>query len=237
MRQVKVAINGLGRIGRAFLKLAVKEPALAVLAVNDLGDPANLAYFVKYDSACGRSELKIAAGQNEWEIERQKIKFLQIREPSQLPWGELGIDVVVEATGVFETYEKARAHLAAGGGRGGGAPGVTGATVLVGLNEEALGRCQISSNASCTTNAAAPVIKILHEALGIEKALLNTVHAYTASQKLVDGPDAKDWRRGRAAAQNIIPSTTGAALSVTEALPELRGRFDEIALRVPVLAG
>ena len=245
MRQVKVAINGLGRIGRAFLKLAVKEPALAVLAVNDLGDPANLAYLLKYDSAYGRSGLKIAAGQNELEIEGQKIKFLQIREPSQLPWGELGIDVVVEATGVFETYEKARSPVGAGGRRVvvtapikvEPAPGVTGATVLVGLNEEALGRCQISSNASCTTNAAAPVIKILHEALGIEKALLNTVHAYTASQKLVDGPDAKDWRRGRAAAQNIIPSTTGAALSVTEALPELRGRFDGIALRVPVLAG
>src|SRR3989344_3545019 len=120
MRQVKVAINGLGRIGRAFLKLAVKEPALAVLAVNDLGDPANLAYLLKYDRAYGRSGLKIAAGKSEWKSKGQKINFLQTREPSQLPWGELGIDVVVEATGVFETYEKARAHLAAGERRGGG---------------------------------------------------------------------------------------------------------------------
>ena len=250
-KQVKVAINGLGRIGRAFLKLAIKEPRLKVVAVNDLGELDNLAYLLRYDSAYGPSGLRITTNRNESAnaeelvVEGQAIKFLQIKDPAQLPWGALGVEVVVESTGIFETYVKARTHLDAGAHKvvvtapvkGEAVPGVIGATVLMGINDDKLGTCQISSNASCTTNSASPVIQIMLEAVGIEKAILNTVHGYTATQKLVDAPDAKDWRRGRAAAHNIVPSTTGAAISVTEAIPALKNLFDGIALRVPVLTG
>lgn len=245
MKKIKIAINGLGRIGRAFLKLAVQHPELEVVAVNDLGEINNFAYLLKYDSAYGRSGLTVTASDNQLVINQQNVKFFSEKDPSKLPWGQLGIDVVVESTGVFETYEKAKLHLDAGARKvvisapvkGTPVPGITGAMVLMGINDDLLERCQITSNASCTTNAAAPVIKVLHDALGIEKAILNTVHAYTASQKLVDGPDAKDYRRGRAAAHNIIPSTTGAAVSVTEVIPELKGKFDGISLRVPVITG
>ena len=244
-KQVKVAINGLGRIGRAFLKLAIKEPAIELVAVNDLGELANLAYLLKYDSAYGPSNLDIKVDEGELIIAGKAIKFFQEKEPAKLPWGNLGVQVVVESTGAFETYAKARAHLDAGAHRvvvtapvkGEPVPGVVGGTVLMGINEAELGRCQITSNASCTSNAASPVIQIMMETVGIEKAVLNTIHGYTATQKLVDAPDAKDYRRGRAAAHNIIPSTTGAAISVTEAILALKNLFDGIALRVPVLTG
>lgn len=245
MKKVKVAINGLGRIGRAFLKLAVAHPELELVAVNDLGEINNFAYLLRYDSAYGRSGLRITTNENELVVNDQKIKFFSEKDPTKLPWAELGIDVVVESTGVFETYEKAKFHLDAGARKvvvsapikGTPTPGVSGAMVLMGINDDLLERCQITSNASCTTNAAAPVIKVLHDALGIEKAILNTVHAYTATQKLVDAPDTKDYRRGRAGAQNIIPSTTGAAVSVTEIITDLKGKFDGISLRVPVVTG
>lgn len=251
MRKIKVAINGLGRIGRAFLKVAATHPELEVVAVNDLGDINNFAYLLRYDSAYGRSGLRITTNKTndtngqELIINDRAIKFFGEKDPAQLPWGELGVEVVVESTGVFETYEKAKAHLDAGARKvvvsapikGEPTPGITGATILMGINPELIEKCQITSNASCTTNAAGPVIKVLHDALGIEKAILNTVHAYTATQKLVDSPDKKDFRRGRAAAQNIIPSTTGAAVSVTEVVPELKGKFDGISLRVPVVTG
>ncbi|MCC6290870.1 type I glyceraldehyde-3-phosphate dehydrogenase [Candidatus Nomurabacteria bacterium] len=246
MARVRVAINGLGRIGRAFLKLAIKHPELEIVAVNDLGDVDNLAYLLKYDSAYGHSGLEIKVEDGVLVINGQSIKFLQEKEPVNLPWGDLGVKVVVEATGFFETYAKAKGHLEAGAGRvvvtapikGEPVPGVVGATVLMGINEEALATCQISSNASCTTNSASPVIQIMQESVGVEKAVLNTVHAYTATQSIVDSPDKKgDYRRGRAAAANIIPSTTGAAIAVTEAIPSLKDLFDGIALRVPVLTG
>ncbi len=246
MKKIKVAINGLGRIGRAFLKLAIKEEAIQIVAINDLGDLSNLAYLLKYDSAYGRSGLPLAiSSENELTVAGQTIKFYQIKDPATLPWGELGIDVVVESTGVFERYDKAKGHIEAGARKvvvtapvkGDPVPGIAGGTALMGINEADLEHYQISSNASCTTNAVGPVIQILHSAIGVEKALLNTVHAYTASQQLVDSPDAKDYRRGRAAAQNIIPSTTGAAISVTEVITDLKDKFDGIALRVPVVTG
>lgn len=245
MKPIRVAINGLGRIGRAFLKLAQARPELEIVAVNDLGDPANLAYLLRYDSAYGRSNLDIKIESGALVIGGRRVAFFQEPDPLKLPWAELAVGVVVEATGFFTTYEKARAHLTAGARKvvvsapikGEPTPGVVGATVLMGVNEEKLAVCQISSNASCTTNSVSPIIQIMLDSVGVEKAVLNTVHAYTASQRLVDSPDLKDYRRGRAGAMNIVPSTTGAASAVTKAIPTLTGRFDGIALRVPVLVG
>jgi glyceraldehyde 3-phosphate dehydrogenase len=244
-QKIKVGINGLGRIGRAFLKIAIKRPEIQIVAANDLGDLKNLAYLLKYDSAYGPSGLNIEVKEGALVVEGQEIKIVQEKEPAKLPWGALGVDVVVESTGLFETYEKAKGHIDAGARKvvisapvkGEPVPGIVGGTVLMGINDHELEHCQISSNASCTTNASSPVIQILHETIGIEKAMLSTVHAYTATQRLVDSPDAKDYRRGRAAAHNIIPSTTGAAISVTEVITDLKDKFDGIALRVPVITG
>lgn len=245
MSEPRVAINGLGRIGRAFLKLALKEGGVSVVAVNDLGDINNLAYLLKYDTAYGKSDLDISVSGNNLMVNGKEIRFLSEKDANKLPWRDLNIDVVMESTGVYESYEKSKVHIDAGAKRvvisapvKDEAPeGISGATVLMGINDEKLASCQISSNASCTTNAASPLIQILHEKIGIKKALLSTTHGYTATQKLVDSPDAKDWRRGRAGAQNIVPSTTGAAIAVTKAVPDLDGKFDGIALRVPVITG
>ncbi|MSU56265.1 MAG: aldehyde dehydrogenase [Candidatus Taylorbacteria bacterium] len=228
MKKIKVGINGLGRIGRAFLKAAVKHPDIEVVAVNDLGNQANMEYLLKYDSVFGRSEATLTG-----------IKYLSEKEPSNLPWAELKVDVVVESTGFFASAELSQAHIDAGAKRVViSAPIKDGTTILMGLNEEKLADAKITSNASCTTNAASPVIAILDEVVGIEKAVLNTVHAYTATQALVDGPAGKKgFREGRAAAQNIIPSSTGAAIAVTKAYPSLEGKFDGISLRVPVPCG
>ena len=176
-------------------------------------------------------------------IDEKKVKVLAKRDPALLPWKDLDVDVVVESTGLFTTYEKAKVHLDAGAkkvvisapAKGDGT--FPGETILLGVNEEKFGTCDITSNASCTTNAASPLIAILDEALGIEKAILNTVHGYTASQSIVDGPNKKDFREGRAAAQNIVPSSTGAAIAVTKAFTKLEGLFDGISMRVPVVAG
>ncbi|GMQ94891.1 MAG: type I glyceraldehyde-3-phosphate dehydrogenase [Patescibacteria group bacterium] len=249
MKKIKVAINGLGRIGRTFFKIAHPRDEVEIVAVNDLGDIENLAYLLKYDTAYGRSGLDIdvkkEAGKEYLRVDGHDILFLQQKDPSLLPWGDLDIDIVVESTGFFSEYGKAKAHLDAGAKRvvlsapvkGEPVEGIAGGTVLVGVNEEKLKGYQISSNASCTTNAAGSLIKILDETVGIEKALLNTAHGYTATQALVDSPSKRDFRRGRAAAQNIIPATTGAAIAVTKAIPELEGRFDGIALRVPLITG
>lgn len=248
MHKIKIGINGLGRIGRAFLKLAIERPEIEIVAVNDLGSPANLAYLLKYDTVYGKSDLKVDIKEDATEpallINGHKILFLSEKEPAKIPWGAHSVDVVVESTGFFESYEKARGHLDGGAKRvvitapaKGQGEGELGQTVLMGINEEKLQACQISSNASCTTNAGSPVIQILSEAIGIEKAVLNTIHAYTATQKIVDSPDAGDFRRGRAGAQNIVPSTTGAAIAVTKAITGLNGKFDGIAIRVPVPAG
>lgn len=243
MKKIRVAINGFGRIGRAFYKVAREREELEVVAVNDLGDIKNMAYLLKYDTAYGVSgfDVSVNADNSSIVVAGSELKYLSEKEPTKLPWKDLAIDVVVESTGLFTSYEKARVHIDAGAKRvvisAPAKDDLGGETVLLGINEEKLAKCDISSNASCTTNAASPVLAILHESLGIEKALLNTVHGYTASQSLVDGPNKKDWREGRAAAQNIVPSSTGAAIAVTKALPDLQGLFDGVAMRVPVVTG
>src|SRR3989344_2979250 len=250
MKKLRVAINGFGRIGRAFFRVAVLREDMEIVAVNDLGDLENLAYLVRYDTAYGRSPFAVEIQDGALVAGGKSVRFLSERDPLKLPWKELAIDVVVESTGVFTTYEKAKMHQTAGAKRvvmtapakdEPGASGVKGATVLMGVNESELVTCDITSNASCTTNAASPLVAILDSALGIERALLNTVHAYTASQALVDSPSKKahkeDWRDGRAAAQNIIPSSTGAAIAMTKAYPKLEGKFDGLSVRVPVVVG
>lgn len=241
MKTIRVAINGFGRIGRAFLRQAWDYPELEVVAVNDLGSLESLAYLLKYDTVYGKAPFPVDAAEGALIIGGKEMKVLSEKEPAKLPWKDLAIDVVIESTGFFTDYEKASAHIAAGAKRvviSAPAKGEgQGETVLMGINEEKLGTCEVTSNASCTTNAASPVIAILNEKLGIERAILSTVHGYTASQALVDGPSKKDLREGRAAAQNIVPSSTGAAIAVTKAYPELEGKFDGISLRVPVPAG
>lgn len=241
---IRVAINGFGRIGRAFARRAHGRN-IEIVAVNDLGSPENLAYLLKYDTVYGRAPFEVgsmqkAEGSRALIIDGKEVTFLSEKEPERLPWKELAIDVVVESTGFFTDYEKAQAHIKAGARRvviTAPAKGESGATVLMGVNEDKLANCSITSNASCTTNAASPIIAILDEAIGIEKAVLSTTHAYTASQSIVDGTSKKDVREGRAAAQNIVPTSTGAATAVAQAYEALAGKFDGISLRVPVAAG
>src|SRR5918995_163603 len=244
----RIAINGLGRIGRTFLKLAIEHPALDVVAANDIADPNSLVYLLKYDSVYGRYTKSVATdaedGRTWLRVGDHRLELLHERDPAARPWRALSIDIVVEATGVFETYADARTPLHAGA-----APVVLTApasdedtddarTVLMGVNPEALRMTRISSNGSCTTNSAASVVEVLRQRIGLQKAMLNTVHGYTATQTLVDSPvRGHDLRRGRAAAANIVPATTGAAIAVARAIPSLRGRFDGVALRVPVLTG
>jgi len=251
MKSTRVAINGLGRIGRAFVRLSLNR-GIEIVAVNDLGSLENLAYLLKYDTVYGRAPFEVSTENGALVIGGKEVKFLSEKEPANLPWKDLDIDVVIESTGFFTDYEKASAHIAAGAKRvvitapvkenpkseiRSPKPEILGVTVLMGLNEEKFTGCQITSNASCTTNAASPVIAILDEAIGIEKAVLSTTHAYTASQSIVDGPSKKDVREGRAASQNIVPTSTGAATAVTQAYESLAGKFDGISLRVPVVAG
>ncbi len=243
---IRVAINGFGRIGRTFFRLAYGNPAFEVVAVNDLGSLDTLAYLLEYDSVYGRSPFSVVIKDGKLLVQGKEVTFVQEREPAKLPWGAMDIDVVIESTGLFTSYEGAKLHLDAGAKRvvvsapvkgDPAALGIAGATVLMGVNEHLLDTCQISSNASCTTNATSPLIAVLKEAIGIKKAVLNTVHAYTASQSLVDAPNKKDLREGRAAALNIVPSTTGAAIATTLAHTELTGKFDGISMRVPVPVG
>jgi glyceraldehyde 3-phosphate dehydrogenase len=244
MEKIKVAINGFGRIGRAFLKIAWERPEIEIVAVNDLGSLESLAYLLRHDTVYRNWNHTVEIQGNDLVIDGKQIKFISEKDTTKLPWGDLGVDVVVESTGLFTSFDTASFHLADGAKKvvisapaKGNDGSVAGETILLGVNEEKFGATDITSNASCTTNAASPLIAILHEALGIEKAILNTVHGYTASQSLVDGPSKKDLREGRAAAQNIVPSSTGAAIAVTKAFPELEGLFDGISIRVPVPAG
>ncbi len=260
-KKVRVAINGFGRIGRAFVRQAMERDDVEIVAINDLGNIENLAYLLKYDTVYKKAkfevgvidkgiladtknpEIKVIPGK--LKIGNSEVIFLSEKNPENLPWGKLDIDVVVECTGLFVKFADAKVHAEKAGARkvvisapAKDEPTDAGqGTVLMGINDEKLKTCTITSNASCTTNAASPLISILDEALGIEKALLSTTHGYTASQALVDAPSKKDFREGRAAAQNIVPSTTGAAIAVTKAFPKLTGLFDGISLRVPVAAG
>lgn len=244
---IRVAINGAGRIGRAFLKIAHARPELEVVAINDLGDIENIAYLLTYDSVYGKTDFPISVSDDKKTIiiNGKSVAFVSQKDPKDLPWKDMNIDVVVESTGFFTTYAGAKAHLDAGAKKvvvtapmkDEPIEGIEGATVLMGVNEDKLNTCVITSNASCTTNASSPLIAILDEAVGIEKAVLNTVHGYTGTQALVDGPAKKGWREGRAAAANIVPSTTGAAIAVTKAFTQLTGLFDGLSIRVPVIAG
>ena len=229
MKKIRVAINGFGRIGRAFFKLAKENKEIEIVAVNDLGSIEVMNYLLKYDTVYGTSTHTLDG-----------VKYISEKDPTKLPWKSLDIDVVVESTGLFTATDKAQVHITAGAKK----VVITAPikddespTVLMAMNTDKLKSTGISSNASCTTNAGSPLIAILDEALGIEKALLNTVHGYTASQALVDGPSKKDMREGRAAAQNIVPSSTGAAIAVTKVMPHLSGLFDGISIRVPVPCG
>ncbi len=259
-KKIRVGINGFGRIGRAFFKLAYDRPDIEVVAVNDLGDIHNLAYLLQYDTVYKVSHFDVRPEVHASEVEGQsgeqylvtsgdsgerKVTVFQQKDPSAIPWGSLQVDVVVESTGLFVAYDKASAHLAGGAkhvvisapAKKGEDESVKGETILMAINEDKFGTCNITSNASCTTNASSPVIAILDEAIGIDKAILNTVHSYTASQSIVDSPNKKDFREGRAAAQNIVPSSTGAAIAVTKAFPKLEGLFDGVSIRVPTPAG
>lgn len=246
MNKLKVAVNGAGRIGRAFIKIAEKRDDMDVVAVNDLCDISNVAYLLKYDTVYGRSglDIKVSDDQKSFTINGREVQYLSEKDPNVLPWKDLNIDVVVESTGLFTTFEKARAHITAGAKKvvitapaKDDPTGVDEGTILMGVNCDSLNEKIISSNASCTTNAGSPLLQILNQSLGIEKAVLNTVHGYTASQGIVDGPNKKDFKEGRAAAQNIVPTTTGAAIATTKAITELAGKFDGLAIRVPVPAG
>lgn len=238
---MKITINGFGRIGRIFFRQAFGAPDIEIAAINDLGGLENIAYLLKYDSVYGRFEKDIGIKGGILTVDGQKIRFFSEKDPGQLPWKELKIDVVVESTGVFDSYEKAESHLKAGAKRAViTAPakdnGLTKtATPNVGISFLETGL--ISSNGSCTTNAATPVAAVMMKNPGVKKAILNTVHGYTATQGLVDSPVGKDFRRGRAAAANIIPSSTGAAEAAVKALPALKGKFDGVAIRVPVISG
>ena len=244
---MRVAINGFGRIGRLFFKAALDIPGIEIVALNDLGDVENLAYLLKYDTVYGRFEKDIKADlpNGKLTVAGKEINFLQIKDPTQLPWKALNIDLVVESTGLFDEYEKAKVHLVAGAKRvvitapAKDEDGEAGQTVLIGVNEDNFKIAPITSNGSCTTNSASPVIQILSENPGIIKASLSTVHAYTSTQALVDGPirGGHDFRKGRAAAMNTVPETTGAAISVARAIPELKGKFDGLSFRVPNITG
>ena len=240
----KVAINGFGRIGRLFFRAAFQDKDIEIVAVNDLGNLENLAYLLKYDTVYGRYDKEVKIEGGNLVVGGKAIKCLQEKEPAKLPWKDLNIDIAIEATGFFESYKEAKAHLQAGAKRvvitapAKDPDGTEGKTVLVGVNEGEFQSVVLTSNGSCTTNAASPVIAVLAENPGIQKAILNTAHGYTATQNLVDGPTrGSDFRRGRAAAQNIVPSTTGAAIAVARAIKELENKFDGIALRIPIVSG
>ncbi|MEM4662427.1 MAG: type I glyceraldehyde-3-phosphate dehydrogenase [Candidatus Diapherotrites archaeon] len=238
---MKVAINGFGRIGRLFLRAALKKKGIDVIAINDLAEPKVLAHLFKRDSVFGQYDGKVEAKEDSIVINGQKIKCFKEPDPEKLPWGELKIDIVLESTGVFTEKEKLEKHLKAGAKKvllsaPPKSPDVK--QIVLGVNENIYNpkTDNIISNASCTTNCLAPMVKVIHECFGIEYGLITTVHAYTADQRLVDAPH-KDLRRARAAALNIVPTTTGAAKSVGEVIPELKGRLDGVAVRVPVPDG
>ena len=243
---MKVAINGFGRIGRPSLKIMLEKPDIEVVAINDLGDINNLAYLLKYDTAYGvyNKDIKIEKLEdkdyNLLKVDDINIKVYANREPEKLPWKKLEIDVVLECTGFFKDRESAGGHLKAGAKKviiSAPTKDESIKMIVLGVDEKTItAEDDILSNASCTTNCVAPVMKILDDNFGIEKSLMSTIHSYTSTQNLVDGSH-KDFRRGRAAAQNVVPTSTGAAIATTETLPQLKGKFDGMAFRVPTLDG
>jgi glyceraldehyde 3-phosphate dehydrogenase len=239
---VKVGINGFGRIGRNFFRAARKSGAdIELVAVNDITDPQTLAHLLKYDSVHGVLDAEIKSSDDGISVDGREFKVLAERDPAKLPWKGLGVDVVVESTGLFTSRDKAELHITGGGARkviiSAPAKGED-ITIVMGINDDQYDSTQhdVISNASCTTNCVVPLAKVLGEAFGIERGFMTTVHAYTADQNLHDGPH-KDPRRARAAALNIVPASTGAAKASSLALPELKGKMDGMALRVPIPDG
>jgi glyceraldehyde 3-phosphate dehydrogenase len=239
---VKIGINGFGRIGRNYFRAALaKGSDLEIVAVNDLSDPAALAHLLKYDTVSGRIAATVEVDGDTIIVNGKRIKVLAERDPANLPWGELGVELVIESTGRFTKEADARKHIEAGAKKvlvSAPATGDNVATIVLGVNESTYDASihDVISNASCTTNCLAPVAKVFMESFGIERGFMTTVHAYTADQNLQDGPHS-DLRRARAAAQNIIPTSTGAAKALGLVIPELAGKMDGYALRVPVITG
>ncbi len=235
----RIAINGMGRIGRTSLKVILDTPELQLVAVNDIADIDNIAYLIKYDSVHGTYEKDIQVEENHLIIDGNKIPFFSERNPEQLPWAELKIDIVIESTGIFTKQEEAEKHIKAGAktvvlSGPSSSPDVP--TVVHGVNSKD-GHTQIFSCASCTTNNISPIIEIIGRKIGIKKAIMTTIHADTSSNSIVDSPSKKNFRMGRSGLNNIIPTTTGAAKATTRALPEYAGKFDGMAIRVPVAVG
>ncbi|MBH8574974.1 type I glyceraldehyde-3-phosphate dehydrogenase [Nostocaceae cyanobacterium CENA369] len=239
MTKLKVGINGFGRIGRLVLRAGIDNPNIEFVGINDLVPPDNLAYLLKYDSTHGKLKNKIEAKDDGIVVDGYFIPCVSVRNPAELPWGKLGVDYVVESTGLFTDYQGAANHLKAGAKRV-----IISAptkdpehvpTLLVGVNHHLFdpSKDTVVSNASCTTNCLAPIAKVINDNFGLTEGLMTTVHAMTATQPTVDGPSKKDWRGGRGAAQNIIPSSTGAAKAVALVLPELKGKLTGMAFRVP----
>lgn len=233
---VKIAINGFGRIGRNAFKIAFHRDDLEIVAVNDLTDTATLAHLLKHDSTYGAYSRKVEFDDENIIVDGKPIRVFSEKDPANLPWGDLGVDVVIESTGLFTDPEKAKAHLDAGAKRvviSAPAKGEGAKTVVLGVNEDTITKDDyIISNASCTTNCIAPVMKVLEDNLGIAKAMMTTVHSYTASQRILDAP-AKDLREARSAAENIVPTSTGASKAAALTIPSLKGKFNGLSVRVP----
>ncbi len=235
----RVAINGFGRIGRAAAKIIVETPELELVAVNDLMTLDNASYLLKYDSVYGKYQKEVSTSGSHLIIDGKEITYLSEKDPLKLPWKDLSVDIVIESTGVFTNREDAEKHIHSGAKTvviSGPTKSKDTPTVVHGVNSKD-GKVSIFSCASCTTNNVAPIMEILDRRIGIKKAILNTVHAYTASQGLVDSPSKKKVRMGRAAAVNLVPASTGAAVATTKALPQLESRFDGVAIRTPVPVG
>ncbi len=238
---MKVAINGFGRIGRQVLRIGAGRKGMDFVAINDLAEPATLGHLLKHDSVHGKFDGTVEVDGDILTVNGDKIKILSERDPAQLPWKDLGVDVVIESTGVFRKIEDVRKHIEAGASKvilsaplkGEGAP-----MIVLGINDEGFDfeKNPIISNASCTTNCLAPLVKVLNEEFGIEKGFITTIHAYTSDQRLLDAPHS-DLRRSRSAAVNIIPTSTGAAKAIGKVMPEMDGKLDGCAMRVPVADG
>lgn len=238
---IKVAINGFGRIGRPSFKIIFEREDMEVVAINDLADAESLAYLLKYDSAYGVYGRDVRAEGNKIIVDGKEFPVFSEKEPAKLPWGDLGVDVVLECTGIFITQEGVKGHLDAGAKKvviSAPAKDDSIKTFVTGVNEKEIGSDDhIISNASCTTNCLAPVMKILDDVFGVEKAMMTTVHSYTATQTIVDVATGKDKRRGRASGQSVIPTTTGAAKATTLVIPSLKDNFDGMAFRIPTIVG
>ena len=237
---MKVAINGFGRIGRSVFRILNNREGVDIVAINDIFDKGALTYLLKYDTVMGRFPDEVQLEGDVLKTGSQSVKLIAERDPSSLPWGELGVDIVIESTGIFRQREQLENHLNAGAKRvvlTVPSKDEIDYTVVLGVNDDGLlPKHKIVSNASCTTNCLAPMAKVLNDEFGIEMGVINTIHAYTNDQRLADVPHS-DWRRSRAAAENVIPTTTGAARAVGKVLPELNGKLDGIAMRVPVPDG